>query len=833
MLLTYKATSAKILTILLTLLFSTHAFTANGNNNDGRSDYDLDNDGLIEINDLSDLDEIRNNLNGKALYKGNLGCPTLAVDNIDGCNGFELTTDLNFDTNNDGIMDSKDEYWDEGYGWFPIGSRKAPFSAILQGNGYLIKNLYINQPYDSKVGLFSVTNNAVIKQLGLVGHLGSITGSTSVGSFIGLAFNTHLDASFNSIEMSATDPRSSIGGLIGFTQAVVSISNSINSGTVKGATVGGLVGNADRSKLSIINSINTGPVRGLTEGQGRLAGLLGNGARSPKVTHSYWAKDLSQQMHSTGAAERTGYIGLDSSILRCAINANTSSENSACISSDGAIEGLSSGLILYKGWDKTIWDFGTSEQLPGLRFTTRILRDSDADGAVDEMDAWPSNPAAALDSDQDGYPDYWSTNCDVACINDSNLVLDKFPHNPLIWLDDDNDGLADICNTQCIESGLIVDSHLDDTDNDGKINSLDDDDNNDGKKDIDRDNNGLVDIDSLAKLNAIRFQLQGHGLKLTEEADMSTQGCPFVIIKRKSQPLCHGYELTKDLDFDSNGDGKLDAQDTYWNVDSKGNGQGWLPIGEKYAPFSALFQGNGHVIKNLYINRPNGYSVGLFGETANASIQKIGLVGKLGAITGKYKVGSLIGQATNTQLNASFNSLDIKATDSFSGGLIGQVISGVTISNSLNSGSVQSSTSGGLVSSCGYSRKEHSDISIVNSMNIGIVKASIEGKGQQAGLLGYGCISKVTHSYWAKDLSQQVSSNEITENTGYMGVDSSMLRCVPQKNTTCISNNGKKEGVNSQLALYTGWDNAIWDFGTPKQLPGLLFGNRVLRGPDE
>ena len=35
---------------------------------DNRPDFDLDDDGLIEINDLADLDEIRNSLDGTSLY---------------------------------------------------------------------------------------------------------------------------------------------------------------------------------------------------------------------------------------------------------------------------------------------------------------------------------------------------------------------------------------------------------------------------------------------------------------------------------------------------------------------------------------------------------------------------------------------------------------------------------------------------------------------------------------------------------------------------------------------------------------------------------------------
>ena len=71
----------------------------------GRADYDLDDDGLIEINSLADLDEIRNNLDGTGLYGDSTGCP------VDGCIGFELTTTLDFDTNADGVMDTNDAYW--------------------------------------------------------------------------------------------------------------------------------------------------------------------------------------------------------------------------------------------------------------------------------------------------------------------------------------------------------------------------------------------------------------------------------------------------------------------------------------------------------------------------------------------------------------------------------------------------------------------------------------------------------------------------------------------------------------------------------------------------
>lgn len=67
--------------------------------------------------------------------------------------------------------------------------------------------------------------------------------------------------------------------------------------------------------------------------------------------------------------------------------------------------------------------------------------DTDGDGAMDAGDVFPTNPAATIDADADGYPDEWASACDVACQNASGLVLDP-------GLDDsDNDGIKNGADT--------------------------------------------------------------------------------------------------------------------------------------------------------------------------------------------------------------------------------------------------------------------------------------------------------------------------------------------------------------------------------------------------
>ena len=78
-----------------------------------------------------------------------------------------------------------------------------------------------------------------------------------------------------------------------------------------------------------------------------------------------------------------------------------------------------------------------------------------------------------------------------------------------------------------------------------------------------------------------------------------------------------GYELNANLDFDTDGSGEVDADDTYWN-----NGAGWVPIGDSsssFSDFSAIFEGNGRTITNLFIDSSEN-ELGLFGVTRSSAV---------------------------------------------------------------------------------------------------------------------------------------------------------------------------------------------------------------------
>ena len=761
--------------LLCSTILSFNAFAAGD-----RVDYDLDDDGLIEINDLADLNEIRNHLDGAALYGDSTGCPE------GGCNGFELTTDLDFDTNGDGQMNALDTYWNDGEGWEPIGSSLSnTFSADFNGNGHLIRNLYIDR--SGYAGLFGViegtsTNPAIITQLAITGPIASVTGSSDAGVLAGGTRYTNIDRIFASGMVNA---RFSAGGLAGSVSnsTVSNVFSSVN--ILTGRSQGGLIGILSDSTLT--NSLATGYVE---NGSGLLRYSSSN-----DNSNLYWASDTSSQTTSTGS--NASYFGARLSELQCPI----SSDNDTC-----TVIGT-----LYESWNSEVWNFGTSQQLPGLIMGDRVYRDSDGDGVLDEDDAYPYTFATSMDTDSDGSPDRFTLGCDTNCSINSGLIFDAFPSSDAAYLDADLDGLvdewADGCDTTCqTNSGLSYDDYPDDHDNDGITDAVDTDDNNDGIIDADADSDGLIDIASLEELNAIRFALDGSGQAMTEESLPDTSGCPIILWQGIAEQRCHGYELVSDLDFDTNGDGQMNQLDTYWN-----DGEGWEPIGlSSSTAFTAKINGNGHLIRNLYVDRL-GYS-GLFGHIVGTSkqlveISRVAITGPMTSITGSYNVGILAGEVTYAEIDSVYVSGVVNGGRA-GGGLAGRT-SDSTVSNVFSSADIlEGGQQGGIL---GGAYRSY----LSKSLSTGFVKSD-------EGLLGdNGFTSNNEYLYWATDASSQTTSEG--SSASYFGTLLSELKCpISPDNSTCTDSG----------TLYESWNSEAWDFGTGQQLPGLVMGDRVYRDSD-
>ena len=650
-------------------------------------DYDADDDGLIEVANLAQLSAIRWDLDGDgaADHAGDsagysaaflnaltgMGCPS------DGCDGYELTVDLDFDTNGDGRTDiAGDDYWNDGEGWDHIGSLATAFN----GNGHTIDNLYINRENAYAAALIrKIRDNAKVQNIGLTNV--NVTGDDCTGSLVG----SNEGSVSNAFATGAVNGSLMAGGLAGCNSGQIDSSYTwvdvwVDS-SYSGLSVGGLVGyNHNSHAPSITNSYATGKVGGSKEYNGGLVGLIIGKSGATNITDSFSFAAADGEHLNIGLLG--GIYGTSRHPI-CADNfwdsqrggqesglcgmGKTTSELTAPTSASG----------IYASWDATKWDFGTAVQYPALKV------DFDGDGDA-------------------------------------------------TWQEFGNQ-----------------------------------------RADHDTDDDGLIEVANLAQLNAIRWDLDGDGAAdhAGDSAGYSAaflnaltgMGCNEDEVDSEDQ-VCVGYELTTDLDFDTNGDGQADiAGDDYWN-----GGKGWEPIGYGldinyiYNRYQATFEGNGHVVKNLFIHRKGTTNyTGLFAYTgASGAIRNVGVVdaqvtgsfwvGTLaggneadvenayatGRVSGKLGVGGLFGGAQYAEIKASYADVVVKGTSSQVGGLTGAALESTNIISSYAAGPVEGvSLVGGLA---GFNQ---------GGINDSYASGLVSGNNLVGGLIGYNNGGSANRSY--------------------------------------------------------------------------------------
>jgi len=88
-------------------------------------------------------------------------------------------------------------------------------------------------------------------------------------------------------------------------------------------------------------------------------------------------------------------------------------------------------------------------------------KDTDSDGIPDEADAFPNDHAASVDSDDDGFPDYWNIGKTQAD-STTGLFLDSFPIDQAASVDTDGDKYPDDWNVGKSEDDSTTNLKLDD-----------------------------------------------------------------------------------------------------------------------------------------------------------------------------------------------------------------------------------------------------------------------------------------------------------------------------------------------------------------------------------
>lgn len=225
------------------------------------------------------------------------------LQRVSGC----LTCDFELGQNIDASATSS---WNAGRGFLPIvddlgdadPSNDVYFTGSLDGKGFSINNLYINEPNKDYIGLFDyIDTNATVQNMSF--QNANITGKDFVGTLAG-GIATYL--TIDNIAVDGTvNGDWSVGGLAGSNGAA--INNITSTSTVNGiTTVGGVIGDNNGPLTDIISSAQ---VTSTADFGGGIVGYTRSDLENSTVTSSARVNGAN---HTGGAI---GYASLTSSVF--------------------------------------------------------------------------------------------------------------------------------------------------------------------------------------------------------------------------------------------------------------------------------------------------------------------------------------------------------------------------------------------------------------------------------------------------------------------------------------------------------------------------------------
>ena len=255
------------------------------------------------------------------------------------------------------------------------------------------------------------------------------------------------------------------------------------------------------------------------------------------------------------------------------------------------------------------------------------------------------------------------------------------------------------------------------------------------------------------------------------------------------------------------------------------DGKGWNPLGawdpydhNLYLAFTGTFDGQGHVIADLFIGRPDRSEVGLFGYVAGSGI--ITNVGTVNAtVTGRSWVGGLVGGNAGTVSN-SYSGGTVTGGG---GGLVGNNTGIVTdsystacVTGSSRVGGLVGFNDGGNVTrshSTGDVTGDHIEAGGLVGTNRGSIRASysnssVTGSSRVGGLVGFNHRGIVRDSY---------ATGSVTGNDRVGGLAGANSATVGNSHSTgSVTGNSMIGGLVGEN-IYT-VSNSFWNTATSGQV---------------
>ena len=177
---------------------------------------------------------------------------------------------------------------------------------------------------------------------------------------------------------------------------------------------------------------------------------------------------------------------------------------------------------------------------------------------------------------------------------------------------------------------------------------------------------------------------------------------------------------------------EADIDMTEWIAENNPS-QGWVPIGDASSAFAGYFNGNGHTISNLRINRPNTDYIGLFGRITNSTAKIVNLKLENADFVGKNYVGGFVGYAEYSDIDSCTFHGNITGKDQV-GGICGVMERNTSCSSCIFYGNITGENYiGGICGRGIHETTSSSDVEIIDCKSV----CHISGLDFLGGIIGY------------------------------------------------------------------------------------------------
>jgi len=577
---------------------------------------------------------------------------------------FKMIADIEF---TDADFAEGGDFYNNGKGWEPIGiSESTAFTGVFDGNGHVIKNLYINK--DNHTGLFAYAINSTIKNLGIEDSNILASSYFNAGGIVGEAENSSIINCYNSGSISATGfGVTYVGGIAGYATDCI-FTDCYNTGKISA--------NANNGEFFSVS--------------GGIVGLLDGG----RLTNCYNTGDVFVISNRTVSAQAGGVAGevINVVVTNCYNQGYIHTSSSGSYSHAGGIAGKAHESTINSCYNAGgIFAYGRSNSaiaggIAAGAYHDTVVNDCYNVGRIFShtyMNAYAGGIAADIGGNS------IITICynvgEVSAISDANSIfiggiagdLYSGTVTNCYYLDNISTGVGNGVDA-CIK---YPSAEMQKQENFDGFNF-----NTVWKIDLAADYTYPTLIDNSDAISNITEFAGGTGTKYD----------PYLIetkehLNNVRKYTGSYYKLITDIVFTEEDFAEGGA---FYN-----NGIGWKPIGDETTPFSGVFDGNGHVIKNLYINIESDSDVyaGLFGYLSKGTITNLGMVNSnitvislthinVGGIVGGVYYYSTITNCYNTGNIYAENVLP--NTSLVVGGISGRAGNHVTITNCYNTGKI-------------------------------------------------------------------------------------------------------------------------------------------------